>query len=161
MKKLLLFIAFLCFSTSNAQINNLKELLIASELSLESLTEELQYDGWSIERPTEKFKDNGRKVVGTYSFTFTQKKQLLRRIIIMDTSDGTTFQNTKLIIKDKTLYNLIVKNLPQNGYSLIKKNGNESLYNDGRNAIMLTENYSQKTLGTGVYEISILLNAIE
>ena len=79
----------------------------------------------------------------------------------MDTNDGTSVHTTNLIIKDKELFNLMVKNLPQNGYSLIKKSGNESLYNDGRNAILLTENYSQNTLGIGVYKISIILNALE
>lgn len=161
MKKILFFVALLSFTASNSQINNLKELLNVSQLSLESLTEELQSNGWSIERPTEKYSDDGKKIIGTYSFTFNPKKQLLRRIITMNTYDGSSIHTTNLIIKEKELFSIIIKNLPQNGYSLVKKNGNESLYNNGRNLIMLTENYSQKTLGIGVYKISIILNGVE
>lgn len=155
MKKAILTITLiLCFVNANSQINNLRDFLEVSELSVYGLTANLQYN-WKVEMPTENYSSDNTKVIGKYSFTNENSNQKLQRIVITDVSTGNTIENTNLICNDLALLNRITKNLAYNGFNLKSKQENKTTYDDGNYIFIIQHNYSQKQFGKGYYKLSI------
>lgn len=159
MKKIILSIALiLYFGNANSQINNLSDFLAVSELSVEGLTENLQYT-WKIEPPKEQISENGKAACDTYYYTYQKnnKIQMLKRIISVGLYTDFRIESTELWCSDLELLKRILKNLAYNGFELKEKQGVRSLYEDGNRSLMVqTASTTKKKLPNGCYSISIL-----
>lgn len=161
MKKIILTIALiLYFGNANSQINNLSDLLQVSSLSVYGLTENLQYT-WEILKPTEKYSEDGKKITGTYPFTYKKnngQNQIIFRYVTMFThSNSENIELTKFVCNDLELLKRILKNLPYKGFELKGKQDGASLYEDGNHmiTIQLVSNKNQK-LPKGCYSIAVV-----
>jgi hypothetical protein len=163
MKKLFLILTLFYFSTSNGQINNLKDLLHVAELPMDSLIQELQYNGWSVEQPSETYSKDNSTVTGKYPFIYStnNKKQTLQRVIVMHTSSGYKRARTILICNDKTLLNSIIKNLSYQGFELKQSKPHYTVYHDGNRTFGITDDaYTDDPAPKGCYKLTVFSNAV-
>jgi hypothetical protein len=135
----------------NASINNLKDLLTVSELSLKEMVAVLQYT-WDIKPPVQDTSEKGY-VTERYIFTYDKngKKQILKRCGRMDMNTGRTLWLTNFISDDLDLLNKITTNLKYQGFELTGKQNSQYMYEDGNRMVMIKN-------GKKVYEINVVLN---
>lgn len=163
MKKSFLILTLFYFSISNAQINNLKDLLHVAELPIAPLIEKLQYDGWSVEPPSESYSKDRSIVTGKYPFVYSinNKKQTLQRVIVMHTSSGYKRARTILICNDKALLNSIIKNLPYEGFELKQNKPHYIVYHDGNRTFgIIDDAYTDDPAPKGCYKLIVFSNAV-
>lgn len=153
---LLVLISILSFWNCNSQINRLSDFLAISELSMESLSETLQYD-WRFSTPVEDIKDNIAKSRYTFSISYEEYKQVLQRTVLVNFDYDIKMNSTSLIFNDRNLLNRFKENLSYEGYKLKRTEGNQSLYKDGIHTIILKEGATEDDiLSKGYYKIEIL-----
>ena len=144
-KKLLVGILMLLSVTNlRGQVNNLKDLLELSRLSVYSLNNDLQYT-WKVSRPSQFFIDNKSKVTERYSFTYIKngRNQVLTRAITVGVNDDFRYEVVDFISNEAELLKRIKKNLPYQGYDLIDK-GDFLIYSDGRTTISILEKATEE-----------------
>ncbi|MEL1242784.1 hypothetical protein AAEO56_00810 [Flavobacterium sp. DGU11] len=135
----------------NTSINNLKDLLVVSELSLKDMVSSLQYT-WDVQPPVQDTSEKGY-VTERYIFAYDKngKKQILKRCGRMDMNTGRTLWLTNFISDDLDLLNKITTNLKYQGFELTGKQNSQYMYEDGNRMVMIKK-------GKKVYEINVVLN---
>ena len=158
MKKLHLILLLFCSVSINAQITDLAEFVRVSEMPLRRLTTLFNYDGWNISRPTERVENE--VVIGRYTFSFTYNKgsakQIIYRDIRMHIDSGYKLISTRLTSNDKSLYELIIKELKAYGFKLnFKTENGKSFYSNHKYKIIIyTQSSKDISLSKGYYMIS-------
>lgn len=148
------FILF--FINTYSQINNLKTFVVASELPLMDLTEQLQYD-WDISPPTQQIGEETAKSWHTFSISYGESKQILQRVEILNIDTGFRTNTTSLIFNDPELLQNFKRNLPFEGYALKREKEKQWLYQNGYHTIVLTEGATEEfILSRGYYRIEFL-----
>ena len=140
--------------TAKAQINNLNDLIEVSELSAYGLTSKLQYD-WKISQPTEQI--NGKVVIGRYTYSYPQKKQILQRVIKQDYNTNIKIESTSLVCNDSSLLENILQNLTYKGFDKKTEQENLTLFDDGNILISVQIGSTDEiVLSKGFYRIVII-----
>lgn len=167
MKKIIFALVFLiCGITNcNSQINNLKDLLEISELTVEEMVENLQYT-WNTKPPYQEFFDNNKLVKEYIIFDYKgerekgDRKQTLKRVTIGNISNGEKIHTTEFISNEKYVFNRIKNNLKNWGSELQAQGKIISLYSDGNLLLKIqTESYKDTKLPNGYYSIQILIGS--
>lgn len=158
MRKRLLVATLTLLSITNlsAQVNNLKDLLQLSELSVYGLNDYLQYT-WTVSRPGQFYIDNKTKVTERYSFVYNKdgRDQVLTRAITVGVNDDFRYEVMDFMSNEVELLRRIKQNLPYQGYALIEK-GDFLIYNDGNTTISILEKATEEiALNKGYYLIMI------
>lgn len=156
MKKFFLTaIAVFSVCLANAQINNLKDLIIVSNLSPYGLVERLQ-GKWEIHQPGQELSEGNRVATEIYTFSYNKgnKKQILQRTVKGNLISGIKREATGFISNDLELYKLITSNLKYQGFVLKEKNqkSDVSMYSDGNVFIIVNPKFSIKK---GLYKITV------
>lgn len=160
MKKLLLILTLFYFSISNAQINNLKDLLAVSELSVYELTDYLQYS-WTVSRPTEEFTEDKQNVIERYTFSYYKdnKNQVLQRQINLNLKLDFSRERTNFICNDINLLQQIKTNLPYEGFQLKQNKPHYIVYHDGNRMVaIIGDGNPDYTLSKGYYMVVVFAN---
>ena len=161
MKKIIFALVFLiCGITNcNSQINNLKDLLEISELTVEEMVIELQ-GIWKLNTPEQDTSEKGF-ITERYIFSYNRenKKQVLKKCGKMDLLSSQTMWLTNFISDDKELLNRITKNLVYQGFELKVKSKSNSLYEDGNRIVTIqTESDDNYKLPNGCYSIIVIVD---
>lgn len=154
MKKLF-FISFFSLTTliSNAQVKNLKDLILLSELSVYELVQNLQ-NSLTLSKPNQQFSNDKTEVTERHTYTFKTEvgTQILQRTITRNLTTDKIYEVTSLIYNDLNLLKLIKTTLPSQSYVKQK----DSTYSDGRTKITLHEEATDEImLANGFYMILI------
>lgn len=159
-KMLLALMGMLLTLQSYSQINNFSDLMEVSNLSLQEMVSEMQYT-WQVLNPEQDTSEKGF-VTERYKFAYNKNntKQIVQRSCRMELATSLTGCITNFICSDVVLLNRIIKNLEYNGYELKGKQGNQSMYEDGNNIIMIDTNFKNVN-GVKVYNISVVLGATD
>ncbi|OWP84702.1 hypothetical protein BWK59_04045 [Flavobacterium davisii] len=161
MKKIIFALVFLiCGITNcNSQINNLKDLLEISELTVEEMVSELQ-GIWKLNTPEQDTSEKGF-ITERYIFSYNRenKKQVLKKCGKMDLLSNQTMWLTNFISDDKELLNRITKNLVYQGFELKVKSKSNSMYEDGNRIVTIqTESDDNYKLPNGCYSIIVIVD---
>ena len=161
MKKIIFALVFLiCGITNcNSQINNIKDLLEISELTVEEMVIELQ-GIWKLNTPEQDTSEKGF-ITERYIFSYNRenKKQVLKKCGKMDLLSNQTMWLTNFISDDKELLNRITKNLVYQGFELKVKSKSNSLYEDGNRIVTIqTESDDNYKLPNGCYSIIVIVD---
>ena len=154
MKKLFFIGIFsLITLSSSAQVKNLKDIILLSELSVYELIENLQYS-WNLSQPNQKFSDDRTEVTErhTYSFKTEVGTQILQRIITRNLNTDEIYVTTSFIYNDLNMLKLIKTTLPSQGF-VEQKN---STYSDGRRKIIIHEEATDEIVLAKGYFILIV-----
>lgn len=134
----LFFIGILSSITfsSSAQVKNLKDLILLSELSVYELVENLQYS-WSLSQPNQEFSDDKTEVTERHTYTFKTEvgTQILQRVITRNLNTDEIYETTSFVYNDLNLLKLIKTQLSSQGFVKQK----DSIYSDGRTTITIHE----------------------
>lgn len=142
----------------NKSINNLKDLLAISELTLKDMVLELQYT-WKVHPPQEDFSEKGY-ITERYIFSYNRnaKKQILKKCGRMDLSTRRSIWLTNFQSNDLELLNRIIKNLPYQGFELKNKQKSNSMYEDGNRIIIIqTQSDLENDLPKGSFSINVIV----
>ena len=154
MKKLFFIGIFsLITLSSSAQVKNLKDLILLSELSVYELVENLQYS-WNLSQPNQQFSDDKTEVTERHTYTFKTEvgTQVLQRVITRNLNTDEIYETTSLVYNDLNLLKLIKTQLPSQGFVKQK----DSTYSDGRTKIILYEEATDEImLAKGYFMILI------
>lgn len=158
MKKRLLVVILTLLSITklSARVNNLKDLLELSELSVYGLNDQLQYT-WTVSRPGQFYIDNKTKITERYSFVYIKdgRDQVLTRAITVGVNDDFRYEVMDFMSNEAELLQRIKKNLPYQGYELIDK-GDHLIYSDENTTISILEKATEEILlNEGYYLIMI------
>ena len=154
MKKLFFIGIFsLITLSSSAQVKNLKDIILLSELSVYELIENLQYS-WNLSQPNQKFSDDRTEVTErhTYSFKTEVGTQILQRIITRNLNTDKIYITTNFIYNDLNMLKLIKTTLPSQGFVKQK----DSTYSDGRKKIIIHEEATDEIMLSKGYFILIV-----
>lgn len=154
MKKLF-FIGILSLITfsSSAQVKNLKDLILLSELSVYELVENLQYS-WNLSRPNQQFSDDKTEVTERHTYTFKTDvgTQILQRVITRNLNTDEIYEATSFVYNDLNLLKLIKNQFLSQGF--VKQE--DSTYSNGRTKITVHEESTDEiTLSRGYFMILI------
>jgi hypothetical protein len=154
MKKLFFIGIFsLITLSSSAQVKNLKDLILLSELSVYELVENLQYS-WNLSQPNQQFSDDKTEVTERHTYTFKTEvgTQVLQRVITRNLNTDEIYETTGLVYNDLILLKLIKAQLSSQGFVKQK----DSTYSDGRTKITLYEEATDEImLAKGYFMILI------
>ncbi|MBM6500912.1 hypothetical protein [Flavobacterium macrobrachii] len=161
MKKIILALVFLiCGITNcNSQINNLKDLLEISELTVEEMVSELQ-GIWKLNTPEQDTSEKGF-ITERYIFSYNRenKKQVLKKCGRMDLLSSQTMWLTNFISNDKELLNRITKNLVYQGFEFKGRLKSNSMYEDGNRIVTIqTESDDDYKLPKDCYSIIVIVD---
>ena len=157
MNKLFFLLTFLYFSNSFAQVNNLKDLLSLSDLSVYELTSQLQQT-WTVGRPTEELTEDKKNAIGRYTFSYfkNDKNQVLQRQINTNLQLNYSRERTNFICNDANLLKLITKNLPYEGFELKQNKPHYIVYHDGNRMLAIIDDGNPEyTLSKGYYMVVV------
>jgi hypothetical protein len=154
MKKIILFGMFLIITlSSSAQVKNIKDLILLSELTVFELVENLQYS-WNLNQPVQEFSEDKTEITErhTYDFETELGTQILHRVITRNLNTNAIYQSTSFVNNDLNLLKLIKAQLASEGF--IKQK--DSSYSDGRTKIILFEQATDEiVLAKGYFMIFI------
>jgi uncharacterized radical SAM superfamily Fe-S cluster-containing enzyme len=137
MKKLFIIGIFSLITLSgSAQVKNLKDLILLSELSVYELVENLQYS-WNLSQPYQEFSDDKTEVTERHTYTFKTDvgTQVLQHVITQNLNTSEINETTSFVYNDLNLLKLIKTQLTSLGFVKQK----DSTYSDGRTTITLYE----------------------
>lgn len=154
MKKLFFIGIFsLVTLSSTAQVKNLKDLILLSELSVYELVENLQYS-WNLSQPNQQFSDDKTEVTERHTYTFKTEvgTQVLQRVITRNLNTDEIYETTSFVYNDLNLLKLIKTQISSQGFVKQK----DSTYSDGRTKITLYEEATDEImLAKGYFMIRI------
>lgn len=154
MKKLFFIGIFsLVTLSSTAQVKNLKDLILLSELSVYELLENLQYS-WNLSQPNQQFSDDKTEVTERHTYTFKTEvgTQVLQRVITRNLNTDEIYETTSFVYNDLNLLKLIKTQISSQGFVKQK----DSTYSDGRTKITLYEEATDEImLAKGYFMILI------
>lgn len=154
MKKLFFIGIFsLITLSSSAQVKNLKDLILLSELSVYELVENLQYS-WNLSQPNQQFSDDKTEVTERHTYTFKTEvgTQILQRVITRNLNTDEIYEATSFVYNDLNLLKLTKTQLSSQGFVKQK----DSTYSDGRTKITLYEEATDEImLAKGYFMILI------
>ena len=136
--KNILFIGIFSLITlsSSAQVKNLKDLILLSELSVYELVENLQYS-WNLSQPNQQFSEDKTEVTERHTYTFKTEvgTQILQRVITRNLNIDEIYEATSFVYNDLNLLKLTKTQLSSQGFVKQK----DSTYSEGRTKITLYE----------------------
>jgi hypothetical protein len=154
MKKLFFIGLFSLITLStSAQVKNLKDLTLLSELSVYELVENLQYS-WNLSQPNQQFSDDKSEVTERHTYTFKTDlgTQILQRVITRNLNTDEIYETTSFVYNDLSLLKLIKAQLSSQGFVKQK----DLTYSDGRTKITLHEEATDEMmLSKGYFMILI------
>ena len=139
--------------SSSAQVKNLKDLILLSELSVYELVENLQYS-WNLSQPNQQFSDDKTEVTERHTYTFKTEvgTQVLQRVITRNLNTDEVYEVTSFVYNDLNLLKLIKTQLSSQGFVKQK----DSTYSDDRTKITLYEEATDEImLAKGYFMILI------
>lgn len=149
MKKVFFILIFTFIALiSSAQVKNLKDFLVYSELSVNDLNKVLQHT-WEIKDVVTHFSDDSTMITERYSYTlaFEKKFQVLQRIIRRNLLSDETSVMTSLMFNDLSLMKGFKSSFSSEGFLKIDelKYTNDlntiTLYEGAANSSSLAENH--------------------